>query len=81
MARSTREGIRRLWVAYRPKQNDTLQVQGFADTYESVNGGPHTVVETAEQKSAVVATQYGGRVMVGATTAQEAIEMARREKI
>lgn len=82
MARSTKQGPKRIFVAYRMKgqTSGTFVVAGFADTLESVNKGPFEAIDTAEEKRDVfVSNNPGAKECRGAKTAEEAIASATEE--
>ena len=78
MARSTKTGEKKIWVAFRHPTNKTLSVQGFGDKCESTDSWrTFTIIETAEQASkAFVRSTPGAKIIENAKTAEEAIALA-----
>lgn len=80
MARSIKNNPPRIFVVTMNSTNTgSFIVHSFGDTLESVNGSDFNISESAEQKSsAFLSTHSNSKIMDGAKTTEEAIEMANK---
>lgn len=83
MAKSTKDGPKRIWVAVRHAFNKTLFVQGFSDTIEtSYEDGSENIAETAEQKLEGFKKATPDVTLIdGAVSAESALALAKERGI
>lgn len=83
MAKLTKQGPNRIWVAFRHSVNRTLSVQGFSDTIEkSLEDGTENVSESAERKLEGFRRVTPNVIIIdGALSAESAIALAKERGI